>query len=85
MSVEFGGKLTREDKEVLAVPVGVSRNEFVLTKLAELRKLPAQIIRNGETAEWFFDGVLKHEGRLYLRGPYLKGIFLDEGSRILGQ
>ena len=78
MSVGFGGRLTREDGEVLAVPVGVSRKEFVLTKLAELRKLPAQIIRDGETAEWFFDGVLKHEGRLYLRGPYLKGIFLEQ-------
>jgi hypothetical protein len=78
MSVGFGGRLTREDQEVLAVPVGVSRNEFVLTKLAELRKLPARIIRNGETTEWFFDGVLRHEGRLYLRGPYLKGIFLEQ-------
>jgi len=78
MSVGFGGRLTREDGEVLAVPVGVSRKEFVLTKLAELRKLPAQIIRDGETAEWFFDGVLKHEGRLYLRGPYLEGIFLEQ-------
>ena len=78
MSVGFGERLSREDGEVLAVPVGVSRNKFVLTKLAELRKLPAQIIRDGETAEWFFDGVLTHEGRLFLRGPYLEGIFLEQ-------
>ena len=78
MSVGLGRSVTREGEEVLAVPVGVSRNEVVLTKLAELRKLPARIIRNGETAEWHFDGVLKHEGRLYLRGPYLEGMFLEQ-------
>jgi hypothetical protein len=78
MSVGLGGRISRENEEVLAVPVGVSRNEFVLTKLAELRKLPAQIIRDGEIAEWHFDGVLKHEGRLYLHGPYLGGIFLEQ-------
>jgi hypothetical protein len=78
MSLGLGGRLAREGRDVLAIPVGVSRSEFVLTKLAELRKLPAQIIRNGEIAEWRFDGVLKHEGRLFLYGPYLGGIFLEE-------
>jgi hypothetical protein len=78
MNTGLGGKLAREGTAVLAVPVGVSRSEFVLTKLAELRKLPAEIIRDGEIAEWRFDGVLKHEGRLYLHGPYLAGMFLEE-------
>jgi hypothetical protein len=78
MSVGLGCRLVREDEEVLAVPVGMSRSEFVLTKLAELRKLPGQIIRDGEIDAWRFDGVLKHEGRLYLHGPYLGGIFLEE-------
>jgi len=78
MSLGLGGRLGREGTDVLAIPVGVSRSEFVLTKLAELRKLPAQIIRDGEIAEWRFDGVLKHEGRLYLHGPYLGGVFLEE-------
>ena len=52
MSFGLGGRLAQEGRDVLAIPVGVSRSEFVLTKLAELRKLPAQIIRDGETAEW---------------------------------
>jgi hypothetical protein len=78
MNTGLGEKLLREDTEVLAIPVGVSRNEFVLTKLAELRKIPAQIIRNGEFTEWRFEGVLKHQGRLYLHGPYLGGVFLEE-------
>jgi len=78
MSLGLGGRLGREGTDVLAIPVGVGRSEFVLTKLAELRKLPAQIIRDGEIAEWRFDGVLKHEGRLYLHGPYLGGVFLEE-------
>ncbi len=81
MSLELGGRLAREGTDVLAIPVGVGRSEFVLTKLAELRKLPAQIIRDGEIAEWRFDGVLKHEGRLYLHGPYLGGVFLEEAIR----
>jgi hypothetical protein len=78
MSLGLGVRLSREGTDVLAIPVGVGRSEFVLTKLAELRKLPAQIIRDGEVAEWRFDGVLKHEGRLYLHGPYLGGVFLEE-------
>ena len=81
MNTGLGGRLLREDTEVLAIPVGVSRNKFVLTKIAELRKLPAQIIRDGEFTEWRFDGVLKHEDRLYLHGPYLGGIFLEEAIR----
>jgi hypothetical protein len=81
MSLGLGGKLEREGTDVLAIPVGVGRSEFVLTKLAELRKLPAQIIRDGEIAEWRFEGVLKHEGRLFLHGPYLGGVFLEEAIR----
>lgn len=78
MNSGLGVRLAREGGDVLAVPVGMSRSEFVLMKLAELRKLPADIIRDGEMAEWRFDGVMKHEGRLYLQGPYLEGIFLEE-------
>jgi hypothetical protein len=78
MNAGLGGRLAREGGDVLAVPVGVSRSEFVLTKLAELRKLPAEIIRDGEIAEWRFEGVMKHDGRLYLHGRYLEGIFLEE-------
>ena len=78
MNGASGRKLRREDTEVLAIPVGVGRSEFVLTKLAELRKLPARIVRDGQIDQWRFDGVLKHEGRLYLHGPYLGGIFLEE-------
>ena len=78
MNGASGRKLRREDTEVLAIPVGVGRSEFVLTKLADLRKLPARIVRDGQIDQWRFDGVLKHEGRLYLHGPYLGGIFLEE-------
>ncbi|UCF96775.1 MAG: hypothetical protein JSV89_16580, partial [Spirochaetaceae bacterium] len=78
MTAELGGKLEREGSHVLAIPVGVGRNEFVLTKLAELRKLPALIIRDGEIGEWRFEGVFKHQERLYLHGRYLEGLFLEE-------
>ena len=78
MNSGLGVRLALEGGDLLAVPVGMSRSEFVLMKLAQLRKLPAEIIRDGEMAEWRFDGVMKHEGRLYLHGPYLGGIFLEE-------
>ncbi len=78
MNTGLAVRLAREGRDVLAVPVGMGRSEFVLMKLAELRKLPAEIIRDGEIAEWRFDGVMEHEGRLYLHGPYLGGIFLEE-------
>jgi hypothetical protein len=78
MRIDVGGKIEREGRDVLAIPVGVSRNEFVLTKLAELRKLPARIVRDGEVEQWRFEGVFRHEGRLYLHGAYLDGQFLEE-------
>jgi len=78
MRADLGGKLVREGRDVLAIPVGVSKNDFVLTKLAELRKLPGHIIRDWEIEEWRFDGAFKHEGRLYLHGPHLDGLFLEE-------
>lgn len=78
MRADLGVKLEREGRDVLAIPVGVSRHEFVLTKLAGLRKLPGHIIRDGEIEEWQIDGVFKHEGRLYLHGPHLDGLFLEE-------
>jgi hypothetical protein len=78
VSLGFGEKLSQDGTDVLAIPVGVSRSEFVLTKLAELRKLPAQIVRDGEIDQWRFAGVMKREGRLYLHGPYIRGVFLEE-------
>ena len=78
MRLEVGRKFERDGVEVLALPIGSGRSEFVLSKLAELRKLPALIIRNGEMDQWRFDGAFKHENRLYLHGPFLSGLFLEE-------
>ncbi len=78
MRADLGRKLKREGRDVLAIPVGVSKNDIILTKLGELRKLPGYIIRDGEIEEWRIDGAFKHEGRLYLHGPHLGGLFLEE-------
>ncbi len=78
MSYDIGRKLLREGIEVLAIPVSVSRNEFVLTKLSGLRNIPGFIVRDGEIREWRIEGFFKHENRLYLQGPYLEGSFLEE-------
>ena len=78
MNADLGGKLEREGRDVLAIPVGVSKNDFILTKLGELRKLPGHIVRNGEIEEWRIEGAFKHEGHLYLHGPHLGGLFLEE-------
>ena len=78
MSADLGRKLEREGRDVLAIPVGVGKNDFVLTKLGELRKLPGHIIRDGEIEEWRIEGAFRHEGRLYLHGPHLGGLFLEE-------
>ena len=78
MRADLGGKLEREGRDVLAIPVGVSKNDFILTKLGELRKLPGHIIRDWKIEEWRIDGAFKHEGRLYLHGPHLGGLFLEE-------
>lgn len=78
MRADLGGKLEREGRDVLAIPVGVSKNDFILTKLGELRKLPGHIIRDWKIEEWRIDGAFKHEGRLYLHGPHLSGLFLEE-------
>jgi hypothetical protein len=77
MRADLGRKLEREGRDVLAIPVGVSKNDFILTKLGELRKLPGHIIRDAEIEEWRIEGAFKHEGRLYLHGPHLRGLFLE--------
>jgi hypothetical protein len=78
MSADLGRKLEREGRDVLAIPIGVGKNDFILTKLGELRKLPGHIIRDGEIEEWRIEGAFRHEGRLYLHGPHLGGLFLEE-------
>jgi hypothetical protein len=78
MRLEVGRKFERDGAEVLALPISSGRSEFVLNKLAELRKLPALIIRDGEMDQWRFEGAFKHENRLYLHGPFLSGLFLEE-------
>jgi len=77
-SNEFGGRLVREGVDVLALPAGTGRSEFALSKLAELRKLPSRIVRDGEIDHWRIDGVIKQDRQLYLHGPFLEGIFLEE-------
>jgi hypothetical protein len=76
VSLDLPRRLTREETDVLAIPIGISRNEFVLTKLSGLRSLPGLLITDGELREWPIEGFFKHENRLYLYGPYLQGTFL---------
>jgi hypothetical protein len=78
MKVELPEKLPREGTDVLAIPVGLGRNDFVLTKFADLRAIPGRLVRDGEVEEWRLTGFFKHQERLYLYGPFLKGRFLSE-------
>jgi hypothetical protein len=70
--------LEHENRKVLAIPIGMGRNEFALAKLAEVRNKPGWIVRDGTVSEWRVEGFFKHEETLYLFGPYLAGRFLEQ-------
>ena len=78
MNVDLGRKFQREGRNVLAIPIGITRNEIVLTKFADLRNIPGWIVKEWEIREWRIEGFFKHENRLYLHGPHAEGLFLEE-------
>lgn len=76
--VELPAALEHEGRRVLAIPVGMSRSDFALSKLAGVRSSPGWIVRGGALEPWRSEGFFRHEGKLYLYGPYLPGRFLEE-------
>lgn len=70
--------LKHEARRVLAIPVGMGRQEFALARLAAVRNQPGWIVRAGTVSPWRVEGFFPHEGRLYLYGPYLPGRLLHE-------
>ncbi len=79
MSAGLPARMTRERRQILAIPVGAVRREFVLTRFQSLRSSPGWIAgADGTLREWRLQGFFKEDGELYLYGGYLEGRSLEE-------
>jgi hypothetical protein len=78
MSLELPARALREGREVLAIPIGLSRNQFALTKLSGLRTSPGFRIAPPQIKEWYLEGFFTLGERLALYGPYEPGVLLEQ-------
>ena len=78
MSLELPARALREGREVLAIPIGLSRNEFALTKLSGLRTHPGFRIAPPQVQDWYLEGFFTLGERLALYGAYEPGVLLEE-------
>ncbi len=78
MSLQLPARRVRDGRPVLAIPVGLGRNEFVLAKLRGLRTSPGFRVGADGVHERFLEGFYQEEGRLYLYGPWEPGVTLEE-------
>jgi hypothetical protein len=78
MSLELPAKALREGREVLAIPIGASRNQFALTKLSGLRTSPGFRVAPPRVEEWYLEGFFTLEERLALYGSWEPGALLEE-------
>jgi hypothetical protein len=78
MSLELPLKALREGREVLAIPIGLSRNQFALAKLSGLRTTPGFRVTPSGIEEWYVEGFFRLGERLALYGPFEPGVFLEE-------
>ena len=78
MSLQLPARRLRDGRPVLAIPVGLGRNEIVLTKLKGLRTAPGYRVGPDGVRERFLEGFYKEGDRLYLYGPWEPGVTLEE-------
>jgi hypothetical protein len=78
VNLQLPARRLRDGRPVLAVPVGLGRNEIVLTKLRGLRTAPGFRVGPDGIHERYLEGFYKEEGRLYLYGPWEAGVTLEE-------
>jgi hypothetical protein len=78
MSLELPAKALREGREVLAIPIGLSRNQFALTKLSGLRTHPGYRIAPPRVEEWHLEGFFTLGETLALYGPWEPGVLLEQ-------
>jgi hypothetical protein len=76
--LELPVKALREGREVLAIPIGMSRNQFALSKLSGLRTTPGFRVAAPRVEEWYMEGFFSLNERLALFGGYEPGVFLEE-------
>ena len=78
MSLQLPTRRMRDGRPVLAVPLGLGRNEIVLTRLRGLRTSPGFRVGADGVRERNLEGFYQEEGRLYLYGPWEPGVTLEE-------
>ena len=78
MSLQLPARRLRDGRPVLAIPVGLGRNEIVLTRLRGLRTSPGFRVGADGVAERYLEGFYQEQGRLYLYGPWEPGVTLEE-------
>jgi hypothetical protein len=72
-------ELTDAGRLHLAVSLGTATRGAALTRILALRAAPGWIA--GPTTgvrEWRFEGVVEHDGKVYLIGPHVPGVSLHE-------
>ena len=78
MSLELPARALREGREVLAIPIGLSRNQFALTKLSGLLTQPGFRIAPPQVQEWYLEGFFTLGEKLALYGTYEPGVLLEQ-------
>ncbi len=78
MSLQLPTRRMRDGRPVLAIPMGLGRNEIVLTRLRGLRTSPGFRVSADGVGERFLEGFYQEDERLYLYGPWEPGVTLEE-------
>jgi len=78
VSLQLPAQRLRDGRPILAIPVGLGRNELALTRLKGLRTAPGFRVGSDGVRERYLEGFYKEEGRLYLVASWEPGVALEE-------
>ena len=71
-------KITTENGTFLAIPVAKSNRSQAVKRFTDLEQTEGTIIADENLSPWTPNGLMEHEGTIYLYGPYYEGRMVDE-------
>jgi hypothetical protein len=72
------GKIEYNGETSLGIPTGITGKSFSLTKISRMKQNPGWIVRGELISEWKITGFCTIEDGIYLYGPAIEGISLEE-------